>query len=315
MPGGVVVRTGIAAGAVSVNLEVRKDPPEDDVDTKVWDEVVEVSWSAARGLASVVGSGGGGSGGWLRAQTPPWPGDYRLRVHASGRDGDRDEERYRLIVWQAPAAPEIVYQATDRLGHRLRGEPKPAAVVMPEAAYRWLSESALCEAATVTIVTGMAVEDVIRAFGGDPDHPEPMTSIVDEQMEDHATLIASVAALDLGNAVVAVEDNGFQGSDGEILGRLSRQGRAASMFWNVNALTRLSFAEGGELLASFEPGFTDPDTDHPAVLDALRGIDFEDYRDKHEKGLVAVERFTRGVFTEEALERIKSANVAYRLPN
>ena len=114
--------------------------------------------------------------------------------------------------------------------------------------------------------------------------------------------------------MVAVENNGFQGSDGEILARLSRQGRAASMFWNVNAVTRLSFAEDAELLASFEPGFFDPQTNHPGVLEALRGIDFQDYRDKNEKGLVAVERFTGGILTGEALERIESSNVAYRLP-
>jgi Family of unknown function (DUF6461) len=310
----VVIRTGTAAGAVPVDLEVRKDPPE-KVDAKVWDEVVEVSWSAARGLASVVGSGDDGtSGARLRAKLPPWPGDYRLRVYAGGRDGDRAEERYRLIVWQAPAASEIVYRATDRLGHRLRGEPEPVAAVMPEAAYRWVGKTALSGGATITMTTGMAVDEVIHAFGGDPEHPESMTAIGDEQLEDYTTLIASIAVLDLGNAVVAVEYNGFQGSRGEILGRLSRQGRAASMYWSEVA-TRLSFAESGELLASFEPRIVPPETSHPAVLDALRGIDFEDYRDKDEKGLVAVERFTGGVFTEEALKRIESSNTAYRLSN
>ena len=309
--GGAVIRTGIAAGTVAVDLEVRKDPPE-NVEVKIWDEIVEVSWSAVRGLASVVGSGDGASGAGLRATTPPWPGDYRLRVHASGRDGDRAEERYRLIVWQASAASEIVYRATDRLGHRLRGEPEPVAAAMPEAAYRWVGKTALSGGATVTIATGMAVEEVIHAFGGDPDDPESMTEIRDEQLEDYTTLIASVAVLDLGNAVVAVEHNGFHGTHGEILSRLSRQGRAASMYWSEVA-RRLSFAENGELLASFEPGFGSPATNHPAVLDVLRGIDLEDHRDKEEKGLVAVERFTGGVFTEEALRSIESSNTAYRL--
>jgi hypothetical protein len=114
--------------------------------------------------------------------------------------------------------------------------------------------------------------------------------------------------------VVAVEHNGFQGSYGEILGRLSRRGRAASMYWG-EVVTRLSFAEGGDVLASFEPRFVPPATSHPAVLDALRGIDLEDYRDQHAKGLIAVERFTGSVFTEEALKRIESSNTAYRLSN
>ncbi|MBR7831847.1 hypothetical protein KDL01_01160 [Actinospica durhamensis] len=311
---GVVIQTGAAAGAVRVDLAIREGAPE-EVDTKTWDEVVEVSWNAARGLASVVGSGEGESDARLKAQTPPWPGHYRLRVHVSGRDGDRDEERYKLVVWRAPAAPEIVHRAVDRLGHRLRGEPEPSTVVRPEAAYRWISGSFLREAATVTIATGVTPEELIRIFGGDPDRPEPTASISHEQHEDRNKLIASIAVLDIGGGVLAVEDNGFQGADSEIVRKLSRQGRAASMYWNVNALTCLTLAEGGRLLESFEPGFAGYESDHPATVEALRGIDFEDYRDKHEKGLVAVERFTGHVFTEEALERITSQDVVYRLPN
>jgi hypothetical protein len=63
--------------------------------------------------------------GLARPATPPRPGDYRLRVHARGRDDADEDEGYELAVWPAPAAPAIVHKRTDRLGYRLRGEPVP----------------------------------------------------------------------------------------------------------------------------------------------------------------------------------------------
>jgi hypothetical protein len=88
------------------------------------------------------------------------------------------------------------------------------------------------------------------------------------------------------------------------------------MFWNVNGVTRLSFAEDGRLLASFEPGFADvPDAGPggPAVAAALAGLDFADYRDETGKGLVAVERFTGRGITAEDLRLIEAADVAFRI--
>jgi hypothetical protein len=85
------------------------------------------------------------------------------------------------------------------------------------------------------------------------------------------------------------------------------------MFWNVNGMTCLSFAEDGEVLASYEPfGPLEEDT-RPAVAAALEGLVFSDHRDKTEKGLVAVERFAGRGITREDLDRIAGANVAYRI--
>jgi hypothetical protein len=77
-----------------------------------------------------------------------------LRVHSAGRDDTDEPERYQLVVWGAPTAPAAVHKRTDRLGHRLRGEPEPTVAQKPEAAYRWIGTSSLGQAATVTIVTG-----------------------------------------------------------------------------------------------------------------------------------------------------------------
>jgi hypothetical protein len=309
VPGGAVIRTGVQTGHVRITVRILDGPPP-DIATG-WEEIVEVSWRAAVGGASVVGPRAVEP--HLRRVTPPWPGDYRLRVHARGRDDadEGDTEYYELVVWQAPAAPEIVYARTDRLGHRLRGEPEPARPERPETAYRWLRHSALGEAATVTVVTGASVADVLRAFGADPARPESMRAISEDLMS-RQSIDPWVAVLDVGGAVLAVEYNGWQGSTAPVLTRASAGGRAASMFWNVNAVTRLSFAEHGEVLLSVEP-FGDIDAP-PAVAAVLAGLDFADHhRGKPSMGLVAVQRFTGHGVTAEDLARIEAADIGFRI--
>jgi hypothetical protein len=51
-------------------------------------------------------------------------------------------------------------------------------------------------------------------------------------------------------AVLMVEDNGYVGAQRDVLARISANGRAASMFWNVNEHTAFSYAQNGELLGS-----------------------------------------------------------------
>ncbi|WP_410613052.1 DUF6461 domain-containing protein [Amycolatopsis sp. lyj-109] len=292
--GGVVVRTGTENGPVRVGIRVLAEPPA-TAETLGWEEVVDLSWRAEHGSAGVGGE----------VTTPPWPGDYRVRVHAYGRD-DPEVEGYDLWIWAAPPGPPVVHARADRLGHRLRGEPEPPVVDRPEAHYRWIGRSRLTVAATVTVATGQSAEEVIRAFGADPARPEPL----EELREAYAD--PWLAVLDLDGVVVAIEENGYYGSRAPVLTAASRAGRVASMFWNVNAVTRLSFARAGEVLASFEPGLSEPSADEDVVA-ALAGLDLEDYHDRTEKGLVAVERFTgRGLYPED-LEDIDRRGVAYRI--
>ncbi|MFF5234381.1 DUF6461 domain-containing protein [Dactylosporangium sp. NPDC000521] len=308
--GGVVIRTGVAQGSVRVELAVLAQAPA-EVESG-WEEIVEVSWRAAEGRASVIAPDGADSPR-LRRQTPPWPGDYRVRVHARGRDDlDTEFERYKLIVWAAPAAPETVHQRTDRLGHRLRGEPEPVRPPRPEHAYRWVRRSPLSVAATVTVVAGATLEQTLRAFGADPNRPESIDDIR-RILSSSGAIESWVTALDAGDAVLVVEDNGYRGSNAAVLCAASASGRAASMFWNVNAVTRLSFAEGGQLLASFEPWGRD-ETVPPKVAAVLAGLDFAEPGDRTEKGLVAVERFTGRGITADDLTLILEAGVGYRVP-
>ncbi|KUL28851.1 DUF6461 domain-containing protein [Actinoplanes awajinensis] len=303
--GYAAIRTGATGGPVRVHLSVLAGPPpgvEPD-----WEEVVEVSWHAGTGRASVLGPDGPGDP-QLRHATPPWPGDYRLRVHARGRDdaGDPDAgdtEMYRLLVWAAPAAPPVVHRSTDRLGFRLRGEPEPVRPRRPEHAYRWIRRTDIGLAATVTVVTAGTTAEVLRAFGADPDRPEPVAAI-EADLAARGAIDPWVAVHDAGDAIVAVEVNGYQGSHAAVLRAAAAHGRVASMHWNERALTRLSFADGGVLLAAFEPW--ENVTAEPRVAAALTGLDFTEPGLRPEKGLVAVERFTGCGLTPSILEQLRT---------
>ncbi|WP_089958846.1 DUF6461 domain-containing protein [Lentzea xinjiangensis] len=257
---GFAVRTGIASGQVPVAVNVLLEAPR-ELRPEMWDEVVEISYTAVNGDARL------GHGA-----TAPWPGEFRARVCASGRD--EDDERYELTIWPAPAAEASVLKKTDRVGHLLRGEPAPPVVVRPEAPHRRLAAE-LGVAATVTVVTNAAVDDVVDEFDED------------------------AIALEADGGVLVVELNDYRGSQPEVLERLSRGGRAASHFWNVNRLTRLSFARDGHLVDAREV-LDEPwhDVD-PEVGAALEGLSFTDWRHLDAKGITAVVRFTGAVIDQD----------------
>ncbi|MEV6909004.1 DUF6461 domain-containing protein [Amycolatopsis sp. NPDC051071] len=299
VPGGVAVRTGLGDGHVNVATRILQEAPE-DVDLDWWDEVVEVSWRAEQGDATL------GASAAHQPKTPPWPGDLRVRVHAIGRDGE-ERERYELVLWEAPPGPDIVHKRGDRLGHVLRGEPVPEIEAPPEAVYRWIRESALGEAATVTVVAGASAEEVLRGFGADP--AEPVSAL---ELSQDFDLDPWVVVLRVEGGVLAVEFNGYQASHRPVLEPLSRAGRTASFFWNINGVTRLSFADEGTVHAGFELGYPE-DIEDPRVLEALAGLDFHSYRDRDEKALVAIERYTGYRMLPEDIERMTAADVAYRI--
>ncbi|MGW0912332.1 DUF6461 domain-containing protein [Streptomyces sp. NPDC002784] len=143
-------------------------------------------------------------------------------------------------------------------------------------------------AATFTVVRGAQEADVIRLFGGQPEHARQVTLatfLTDYDVE-------RIAVSRSGSTVVILENNGYQGSREEVLRPLSQLGRAASAFWNVNAHSQLSLAEEGLILSSFDSLFPDdiygtrPDAWQPL----LQGISFgtSDWG----AGLVALQRAT-----------------------
>ncbi len=298
-PGGVAVRTGLADGQVRVGVQILEGPPE-GVDVDWWDEVVELGWRAERGDAVL------GESSHQRPKTPPWPGEFRVRVHAIGRDGEEDE-RYELMLWEAPPAPEIVHKHSDRLGYEVRGEPVPEREIPPHVGYRWIRKSALADAATVTLVAGASPADVLRGFGADPAEP-----VSGRELAEELGIDPWVVVLRVEGGVLAVEFNGFQASYRPVLEPVSLAGRTASLYWNINGVTRLSFADKGSVLAHFELGHAGL-IEEPLVNAALDGLDLDGYRDRLEMALVAVERFTGFRMRPEDIERMTQADVAYRI--
>lgn len=286
---GVVVRTGLAAGHVWVMARALAGPPG-EVELTGWDEVVEIGWTAPAGGAVLSGDTSGKDRRW---EAPPWPGDFRVRVHMSGRDDAEDV--CHLVMWQAPPAPEIVYRKTDRLGHLLRGEPEPPHVVAPDAEHRWIGKSGLSAAATITVVRGLTEDEVITTFGGDPAAPVPLGTT------GPAPLLTVLAVDDV---VLAVEDNGYQGARRETVTALSRNGKAASVYWNMNGDFVLTLAERGELVFAGDPGH-DPGAPH------TDGLDFAGLRHRKAKGLTVLARFAGRGLTQDDLNVINAADRAY----
>jgi hypothetical protein len=122
-PGIAVVFTGIHTGKVAVSVEVRNHAPE--VTTSGWDDVVEVSMEAITGRVVVTGAGADAPD-HLPVLTQAGPGQYRIRVHARGRDTAVDlvavepVEDYLIVVWPGRPAPELSYRQTDQYGATLR---------------------------------------------------------------------------------------------------------------------------------------------------------------------------------------------------
>lgn len=118
---------------------------------------------------------------------------------------------------------------------------------MPKASdYAWVTRDWV--AACVTVISGATAQDVLTAFGADVsivlDGPE---AVYDDDFDQYT---GAVAVTEVLGGVVAVEENGYQGSRPEVLSRLSRLGPTASMQWNVEDDNAFSCARDGDIIAT-----------------------------------------------------------------
>jgi hypothetical protein len=128
-PGLAIVITGTQFGNVALSVQVGDTAPSLDVGP--WDEVTEISLSAAAGSLGILSGGDGPAE--LSGLTPPRAADYRLRVHARGRDAGakRDVvagapvEEHLVQIWPAPAAPEHRHKTTDAVARGLKASVGP----------------------------------------------------------------------------------------------------------------------------------------------------------------------------------------------
>ncbi|MFD6434179.1 DUF6461 domain-containing protein [Streptomyces venezuelae] len=166
----------------------------------------------------------------------------------------------------------------------------------PEHLDELLEDLGLQEAATFTAVCDGDEDAVIRAFGGDPTHARPMLLEDLRELDDDGDFILVSRS---GTTVVAVESNNFQGSREEVLRPLSRLGRTASAFWNVNAVSRLSLAEDGllqsvlDMVVPEDPYGARPDAWEPLLDGLTLGVG-----GSWGSGLAAVERATGARFDQ-----------------
>ncbi|MET9118830.1 hypothetical protein ABZX38_32130 [Streptomyces longwoodensis] len=121
--GVALVHTGIHTGDVDVTVAMYETAPASS--TENWQEILEFSAHSVSGELMVRG---------LMADPDEelpvlsfnGPGDYRLRVHARGRDTAVDlvpeelTEWYLIQAWPAPPTPVTVLRQSDNYGASLR---------------------------------------------------------------------------------------------------------------------------------------------------------------------------------------------------
>jgi hypothetical protein len=301
--GGLVLRAGTGDGDVPVVLSVL-DGPAGAPDPAEWPEVVELSYEAVRGGASLLGPSGPAEP-QLREVAPPWPGPVRARVCAR-RDG-AGPERFAIALWRAAAAPEVVLADGGMLGRRRRGEPEPPARTPAATGYGWVERTIAGFASTVTVVRGLTAEEVLTAFGADPDRPAPL-----HELREQPGIDPWVAVLPVDGGVLAIEPNGWQGEQAPVLRLLSAADRAACVHLGGHGVLRWSFARDGAVVAAFEP-LGPPEVGDAEVAAALEGIDLDDFGELQGAGYVAAARFCGWAMSERDVARIEDADVAYRI--
>ncbi|MFF4845563.1 hypothetical protein [Streptomyces collinus] len=117
------IHTGIHSGDVDVTITQHTSAPQPDGGP--WNEIVELSLHSASGKLMVRGLMDD-----LDEELPVLsfngPGDYRLRIHARGRDTATDlapdeiTEWYLIQTWPAPPQDASVLRQTDGYGAYVR---------------------------------------------------------------------------------------------------------------------------------------------------------------------------------------------------
>ncbi|GAA2418537.1 hypothetical protein GCM10010404_91410 [Nonomuraea africana] len=154
--------------------------------------------------------------------------------------------------------------------------------------FDWIDDMCLSEGACVTFTEHDDVRHVAAAFGGRMDHAvliegvrplDEALGVVEERFPGTWVGKGLPVALfaRLSGWVITFEDNGGEGIRKEILERASGTSRAASVFWNVNRVTRGAFAEHGRILAEVSDGIPVVHGAGDGRIDAaLEGLDGED---------------------------------------
>ncbi len=142
----------------------------------------------------------------------------------------------------------------------------------PWSKYAWLDEPSLNDdlmAGCLGVIVGLDEGSVARCLA--VDEGSCLQAVVHEAWElsesDFGNDLVQISSI--GNAVVTYEPNGWHGVQEDVAIALSQPGRYAAYFWNVNAVMRFIFADGGSIRRDFDPLLYDGDRERalPEELD------------------------------------------------
>jgi hypothetical protein len=143
--------------------------------------------------------------------------------------------------------------------------------------YAWFNDLPVGEAGCVTVVPAADEAAVLKAFGARLETAQPVESLQSAISASELPSADWVYVARVGDALVVVEDNGYQGTRREVLAPASKASgvhKAAAFFWNVNALTEFAAARRGKIQCSVEILGAEPE-DLDGVPRALRRLVLE----------------------------------------
>ena len=122
--------------------------------------------------------------------------------------------------------------------------------------YAWLDEPSLNDdlvAGCVGVIPGGDAPYVRRCLGVEkrPSRQATVHEAWTLSESDFGNDLIQVSSI--GDAVVIYEPNGWHGVDEELAVVLSKGGRYAAYYWNVNAVMRFVFAVDGHIERGFDP--------------------------------------------------------------
>lgn len=163
------------------------------------------------------------------------------------------------------------------------------------AAYAWLTDPSLRfhVAGCVTVAAGTDPSVIATAFGAIGEATPERTG-AGEFADFRGT----------GTAVLALEDNGFQGTRPAVLTSASKtaaNGRAASICWNVEGEVTFICAAKGKLVTSLELEIIDDTDDVPRALQKLAALCENENADLVAIGAAMVATYTDVDFTAQDL--------------